>query len=77
MDEQQFIANFREQFDMIDDDTVIGRDTDFRALEDWDSLVALSIIAMIDDEYGVAVSGDDIRAVDTVAQLMLLVKEKQ
>ena len=48
MELKEFIENFAEQFD----DTEIGDlkpDTDFKELDEWSSLLALSIIAMVDD----------------------------
>ena len=77
MDLNSFISHFREQFDLIEDDVVIAPDTEFRSLEDWDSLVALSVIAMADDEYNVELNGDDIRGATTVADLYAIVERKK
>lgn len=68
MDLQEFINNFAEQFDDIDTST-LDANTNFKNLEDWNSLVALSVIAMIDEEYDVAVKGDDIRSANTIEDL--------
>jgi acyl carrier protein len=38
-------------------------------------MVALSIIAMVDDEYGITIKGDDIRKSETVEDLFNIVKE--
>ena len=73
MDINKFIEHIRDQYDFLDDDVIIDSDTEFKNLEDWDSLVALSIIAMIDEEYDVSISGDDIRNSSTVQDLMDLV----
>ena len=73
---EQFISNFKEQFDFFDEEPVINVDTDFKSLEDWDSLVALSVIAMADSEYGVSVSGDDIRNSTTLGDLISLIETK-
>jgi len=77
MEIDDFLVNFREQFEYVDDDFVLTNKTRFVELEDWDSLVALSVIAMIDEKYGVNVSGDDIRASNSVGDLYLLVSERQ
>ena len=71
-----FISNLREQYELLEDDVVITQDTKFKDLEDWDSLVALSVIAMADDEYEVTLTGDDIRSVSTVKELYDLVQTK-
>lgn len=64
----KFIENFAELFDETDSDT-INATTRFKELEEWSSLVALSVIAMIDEEYDVEFRGDDIRFSDTVEDL--------
>ena len=76
MELQEFINNFAEQFDDIDASTLNGS-TNFKDLEDWNSLVALSVIAMIDEEYDVTVKGDDIRKSTTIEDLFKAVKERK
>ena len=76
MDIQNFIANFAEQFDDIDV-AELHSDTNFHELDGWTSLAALSIIAMIDDEYNVSVSGKDIRESETIEDLYNVVKSKK
>ena len=49
-------------------------DTEFKKLADWSSMTALSIIAMVDDEYGVNIKGDDIRKSTTIEDLFNIVK---
>jgi len=71
-----FIANVREQYEMLEDDVVLIAGTEFKELDDWDSLVALSIIAMADDEYEVTVTGDDIRSVSTIQELHDLISKR-
>ena len=75
MELQEFVNNFAEQFDDIDASTLNGS-TNFKDLEDWNSLVALSVIAMIDEEYDVTVTGDDIRKSTTIEDLFNAVKER-
>ena len=75
MELQEFINNFAEQFDDIDATTLNGS-TNFKDLEDWNSLVALSVIAMIDEEYDVTVKGDDIRKSTTIEDLFNAVKDR-
>ena len=76
MEIEKFVAKFAEQFE----DTPAANfaaDTNFRDIEEWDSLVALSVIAMSDDEYGVQLTGDDIRASVTIADIFEKVKAKK
>lgn len=65
---EQFIDNFADLFDDTDADT-IKANTHFKSLDEWSSLIALSVIAMIDEEYDVEFRGDDIRNSNTVSDL--------
>jgi acyl carrier protein len=77
MDINDFIKNFASQFDDTDA-SMFKSQTLFRAeLEEWDSLKALSIIAMVDDVYGVIIKGDDIRNSNTIEDLFNLVKSRK
>ena len=68
MELQVFVEKFAEQFD----ETEAGEfnaDTKFKELIDWSSMVALMVIAMADDEFGVTISGDDIANSETIRDL--------
>ena len=75
MDIKEFINNFAEQFDDLDA-SVLTPETEFKQLEDWNSLVALSVIAMVDEEYDVSVKGDDIRNAKTIEDLFHIIIAK-
>ena len=68
MDINTFIDNFAGQFDDTPADQ-IKAETNFRELEEWSSLTALSIIAMAEEEYGVSLKGDDIKNAATVKDI--------
>lgn len=75
MEINEFIEKFAEQF--IDTDlSQIKAETKFRDLEEWSSLLALSIMAMISEEYDVILSAQEMRDVDTVQKLYDLVNSK-
>jgi acyl carrier protein len=76
MELQDFIAKFAEQFDNTDA-SVFKADTEFKALDEWSSLYALSIIAMVDDEYDVTLKGDDVRNAKTIADLFQVVQSRK
>lgn len=76
MDSEEFIQLFAEQFDETEA-SEFKAETSFRELEEWDSMVALMVIAMIDEEYNVKVSGDDIRNSTTVQDLISVVASKK
>ncbi len=76
MNINDFIRNVAEQFDDTDI-SVFNEETEFRALDEWSSLIALSIIAMVDEEYDVALKGEDIRTSNTIADLYKIVESKK
>jgi acyl carrier protein len=72
---EHFIKNFSDQFDETDFE-VFKFDTKFRELDEWDSLIALSLIAMTDEEYGVKLTGNDIKNSETLFDLYEVIKSK-
>lgn len=75
MEIKEFVENFANQFDETDP-AEITVETKFHDLEEWSSLTALSIIAMVDEEYDVTLKGDDIKNAVTVEDLFNTVKAK-
>lgn len=75
MEIKDFIANFAEQFDDTDASEITAM-TVYKDLDEWSSLIALSIIAMVDEEYDVTLKGDDIRNSATVEDLFNVVKSR-
>ncbi len=76
MDIQEFIENFAAQFDDTDE-ALFTAETKFKELDEWSSLTALSIIAMVDDEYDVIIKGNDILGADTIQDLLNVVEKKK
>lgn len=68
MNIQEFIDNFAAQFDDTDAEAFTAK-TEFKKLDEWSSLTALSIIAMVDDEYDVIIKGNDIIESVTIQDL--------
>lgn len=75
MELKEFIENFAAQFDETDA-SAFNATTVFKKLDEWSSLMALSIIAMVDEEYEVTLKGDDIRNASTVEDLFHLVQSR-
>lgn len=75
MEIKAFIQNFADQFEDIDINT-LSPETSFRDLDEWSSLIALSVLAMIDEEYDVQLKGEEMRNAKTVQQLFDLVQSK-
>ena len=76
MELKDFIENFADQFDDTDA-SEIKAETVFKELDEWSSLIALSVIAMADEEYDVTLKGEDIRSSNTVEDLFNLIKSRQ
>lgn len=75
MELKEFIENFADQFEETEASEFTA-DTKFRELDEWSSLISLSIIAMVDEEYDVALKGDDIRNSETIEDLFNIVKSR-
>ena len=76
MELNEFITNFADQFDETDP-SQIKADTNYKDLEEWSSLIALSVIAMVDEEYDVVIKGADIKNSTTVEDLFNIIKEQK
>ena len=70
-----FIENFADQFDDTDASEITA-ETVYKELDEWSSLIALSVIAMVDEEYDITIKGDDIRNSETVEDLFNVIKAK-
>lgn len=72
---EEFVDAFAAEFDETPEE-VFKADTEFQSLDEWGSLVALSIIAMIDEEMDKTITGADIRASRTIEDLYKRALEK-
>lgn len=75
MEIKEFIEHFAEQFDDTEL-SVFTPDTVFHELDEYTSLIALSIIAMVDEEYGVTLNANEMSAAVTIQDLFDTVKAK-
>jgi len=71
----EFIELFAEQCDETDRGEFIAT-TQFKNIEEWSSLTALSVIAMVDEEYDVTLKGNDLESSTTIEDLFKLVNSK-
>lgn len=76
MDIHNFIQKFSLQFEETESGDITEQ-TIFQDLEEWSSLLLISTIAMIDDEYGVMIKGDEVRNSRTVEDLFQVVVSKK
>lgn len=75
MELEDFIKNFSDQFENADPSTFTS-ETRFRDLDEWSSLTALSVMAMVEEEYGVRLNSNDMRSAVTVGDLYNIVKAR-
>jgi acyl carrier protein len=71
---------FVEQFVVaVDFQTQVPVDagTTLASLPEWDSLAALGVIVMCDTEYGVSITGNDLKSCVTVGDLFARVQTKK
>jgi acyl carrier protein len=76
MELETFIKNFANQF-MNPDADVFTADTDFHTLSGWSSLTALLEMAMIEEQYGVAIKGEDIRNTRSLRALFEIIQSRK
>lgn len=75
MDIKDFITNFASQFEETEE-SVFCAETKFRELDEWSSLTALSVLAMIDEEYDIQLPPTEMRTTNTIQELFNLVSGK-
>jgi acyl carrier protein len=64
---EQFIDRFAYAIE-VEPDT-LSADTQYKDLDIWDSLNTLSVIAMADADFGIALSGKDVESTQTIGEL--------
>lgn len=69
--EKKFIEIFSE---IIESQQLVHLEDVFADLDQWDSLAALSIVSMIDDEYGLLISSRDFEKMATVEDVLNFIK---
>ena len=71
----EFVSAFAAEFDETPAEQ-FKADTVFKGLDEWSSLTALSIIAMVDEQMDKTITGADIRASKTIEDLFNLANSK-
>jgi acyl carrier protein len=76
MNLEDFIKKVEVEIEDLESGTLTA-DKDYREIEQWSSMYALILIAMIDTEYDVTLTGEDLKASITVRDLYDIVKSKR
>lgn len=75
MEINEFVQNFAAQFEETAP-SEFNAETAFREIDEWDSLISLSIIAMVDEEYNVKLTGEEIRNSKTIEDIYQIIGSK-
>jgi len=75
MELNEFVANFADQFDDTDP-SEITTETKFHDLDEWSSLIGMSVIALAKTEYGKTITGTELKACVTVEDVYNLINKK-
>ena len=73
---EQFIKDFEEQFEEVQAGS-LRANTELESIEEWGSLQALVIIAMLDSKYDVKVNGAELQNAKTIEDIYNLVQSKK
>lgn len=75
MELENFIQKFAEALE-IEDTGYINKSTEFRTLDEWDSLAYLNIIAMLDEEYDIQIENSEFKQLRTIADIVGYIENK-
>ena len=70
---EKFLSLFSHIVEM--DAAELKIDMKLKSLSGWDSIAAVSLLAMIDAEYGIKVTAEDLRQVKTIQDVYKLVRK--
>jgi acyl carrier protein len=71
----EFISKIEVEFEELESNSH-RPETNFRDMEDWSSMHALIIIALIDTDYDVTITGEDLSQIETISELFEIVKSR-
>lgn len=73
--EDRFYESLRDVLDV--EEKEFNTSDVFRDYEEWDSLANLSLIAMIDEEYGIVIPNDEFKQINTIGELIAEIKKRK
>jgi acyl carrier protein len=72
---QQLIDQIENEFDEVQPGT-IKPESSFREMDGWSSMHALILIALIDNEYDILLTGEQLKNAQTVQDLFEIIQSK-
>lgn len=76
MNIEEFIKKIEDEIEEIKPG-LLQPDTIFKENEDWSSMHALVIMALVNTEYDVIITGEDLRRSNTLSDLFNIIKKKK
>ncbi len=76
MEVKKFIKDFSEELEELNQEDILLSDK-FRDYEEWDSMTAMMIIAMVDEKYKVVIDPDELKSCTSVEDIFNLVANKK
>lgn len=73
MEMNEFIENILDQFDERPEE-VVTPETNHHQIDGWSSIIALSVMAMIDEEYDVQIKANEMRDSKSIQELYDIVQ---
>lgn len=70
-----FIKQFEDTIEDLPPNSITP-ETEFKNLEQWDSLAMLSLFAKLDSEYNISLTAKDLNSCNTIKELHELVKSR-
>lgn len=69
MNSNEFIEKFAEALE-IEDASTLTVETEFRNLDEWDSLAYLNVIALLDEEYDIQIENAEFKTLKTISDII-------
>lgn len=73
---EEFVIKIEDAFE-VSERGVLLPDMNYKDFEEWDSMHALILIALIDTEFDLLVSGNDLKSSNTVRDVYNLILERK
>jgi acyl carrier protein len=71
--EERFLYLIKETLDIQDRDLHLT--DNFREFKEWDSLASLSLVAMLDEEFGVVINSQRLMQMNSLQDLFYAIQE--
>ena len=72
--QNKLLKLMNEVFEDIDTSN-FNLSTEFKNNDEWDSMTSLSLITSLDQEFGVSISGEEIKEITTIEELINFINE--